>query len=75
MSLHDSCAAKLPAIASNANNNSSLTAYNGGTILDPLLTTLNRAYLALDAASTLGTGQITAYKAAPITVSTPPRTV
>ena len=52
---------KLTGLLSDALYNSSLQASGGGTILDPLLATLNRTDVTTDGTGTLGTAQISTY--------------
>jgi hypothetical protein len=58
---------QLPKLISDANWNSGLEARNGGTVKVPLLTTLNRVDLTVNANATLATRQITAFTGATIT--------
>jgi hypothetical protein len=50
---------KLTSIGNDQTNDSLLSVSNGGTILDPVLTTLNRADLDVDGIGTISTAQIT----------------
>ena len=60
---------KLTGLFSDSYYNSRLVATNGGTIVDPLLATLNRTDLTTDGTSTLGTSQITTYTNGTITTN------
>ena len=60
---------KLTGLFSDSYYNSRLVATNGGTIVDPLLATLNRTDLTTDGTSTLGTSQITTYTNGTITAN------
>ena len=60
---------KLPALLSDASYNSSLQASSGGTILDPVLATLNRTDVTTDGTGTLGTAQISSFSGGTITVN------
>ncbi len=59
----------LPAIVSDQSNNSLLSVTSGGTVVAPLLTTLTRTDLTIDATATIPTGQFTSYTGATITVN------
>ncbi len=59
----------LPKLISDANWNSALEARNDGTVKDPVLTTLNRVDLTVNANATLATRQITAFTGASLTVN------
>ena len=59
----------LPTIVSDQGNNSLLSVTSGGTLIDPLLTTLTDTDLTIDGTATIPTGQITSYTAATITVN------
>ena len=59
----------LPTIVSNQGNNSLLSVTSGGTLVDPLLTTLTDTDLTIDGTATIPTGQLTSYTGATITVN------
>ena len=59
----------LTGLLSDAYYNSSLQATNGGTILDPILATLNRTNLTTDGTGALGTAQISTYTGGTITAN------
>ena len=60
---------KLTALLSDASYNSSLQASSGGTILDPVLATLNRTDVTTDGTGTLGTAQISSFTGGTITAN------
>jgi hypothetical protein len=60
---------RLPTLVSDVYYNSSLEARNSGTIKAPLLTTLNRVDITVNANATLATRQLTTFTGATITVN------
>ena len=60
---------KLPGLLSDAGSGSSLQATNGGTILDPVLATLNQTDVTTDGTGTLATAQITTFTNGTITAN------
>ena len=60
---------KLPALLSDASYTSSLQASSGGTIVDPVLATLNRTDVTTDGTGTLGTAQISTFTGGTITAN------